>query len=261
MINTTFEIFKKTVEKVKPLATGDNIKNLGELTIQQFIESGDKLIKLNPNWSWCTGIHKNKYLPDNKQFLISRNVKCMENNNYLNIFNEEEKIIIEKKLNTKNSELNQFSESYETQHNNIDIDLDLDLESLIDLEQDDNCVIISDTKLTDERFYDIHIVYDMYFNTPRIYLFGYNENSDPLTYNRMLDDIQQEYVSNTLTLEKHPHIDLTCLSLHPCKHAKTMKNLINNIDKFQNNLYLVLFIKIISSLIPKLNYDIISIDF
>ena len=26
MINTTFEIFKKTVEKVKPLATGDNIK-------------------------------------------------------------------------------------------------------------------------------------------------------------------------------------------------------------------------------------------
>ena len=136
-----------------------------------------------------------------------------------------------------------------------------EISNLIDLEEDNNCVIISDTKLTDERFYDIHIIYDMYFNTPRIYLFGYNNNNDPLTYTRMLDDVQQEYVSNTLTLEKHPHIDLMCLSLHPCKHAITMKNLINNIENFQKDLYLVLFIKIISSLIPKLDYDMISIDF
>ena len=54
----------------------------------------------------------------------------------------------------------------------------MDLENLLELEEDDNCVIISDTKKTDERFYDIYIVYDMYFNTPRIYLFGYNHNGD-----------------------------------------------------------------------------------
>ena len=253
MINQTFELFKKTVEIVKPLARGDNIKKTGELTLEQFIESGDKLIKLNPNWFWSSGITKNKYLPDNKQFLIARNIKCYNNDNNLNIINDNEKIIIEKKNDENNYENNDI--------NLNDYNIDIDLENLIDLEEDNNCVIISDTKLTDERFYDIHIVYDMYFNTPRIYLFGYNNNNDPLTYNRMLDDVQQEYISNTLTLEKHPHIDLMCLSLHPCKHAITMKNLINNIDNFQKDLYLVLFIKIISSLIPKLDYDMISIDF
>ena len=253
MINQTFELFKKTVEIVKPLARGDNIKKTGELTLEQFIESGDKLIKLNPNWFWSSGITKNKYLPDNKQFLIARNIKCYNNDNNLNIINDNEKIIIEKKNDEKIYEKNDI--------NLNDYNIDIDLENLIDLEEDNNCVIISDTKLTDERFYDIHIIYDMYFNTPRIYLFGYNNNNDPLTYNRMLDDVQQEYISNTLTLEKHPHIDLMCLSLHPCKHAITMKNLINNIENFQKDLYLVLFIKIISSLIPKLDYDIISIDF
>ena len=45
MINTTFEIFKKSVELIKPLAKGDNMIKNGEITIEQFIESGDKLIK------------------------------------------------------------------------------------------------------------------------------------------------------------------------------------------------------------------------
>jgi len=253
MINTTFEIFKKTAEIVKPLATGDNIKKNGELTIDQFVQAGDKLNKLNPNWCWCSAITKNKYLPDNKQFLLLRNVNCHTNSNNLNIINDDEKIIIE---NNNLKELNCDNIVSED-----DCNIDMDLEHLLELEEDDNCLIISDTKQTDERFYDIYIVYDMYFNTPRVYLFGYNHNGHPLTYTRMLDDVQQEYVSNTLTLEKHPHIDLTCLSLHPCKHSITMKNLINNIDNFQNNLYLVLFIKIISSLIPKLNYDNILVDF
>tara|TARA_Y100000589_G_C26942253_1_gene542900 strand:- start:7 stop:777 length:771 start_codon:yes stop_codon:yes gene_type:complete len=256
MINTTFEIFKKTAEIVKPLATGDNIKKNGELTIEQFVDAGDKLNKLNPSWCWCSGTNRNKYLPYNKQFLLLRNVSCHTNNNNLNIINDNEKVIIENSSLNKN--LN--NEDIYTVDDN-DCNIDMDLEDLLELEQDDNCVIISDTKQNDERFYDIYIVYDMYFNTPRVYLFGTNNNGDPLTYTRMLDDVQQEYVSNTLTLEKHPHIDLSCLSLHPCKHAVTMKNLISNIDNFQNNLYLVLFIKIISSLIPKLNYDNILVDF
>ena len=44
MINQTFELFKKTVEIVKPLAKGDNIKKTGELTIEQFIN--DKSVVL-----------------------------------------------------------------------------------------------------------------------------------------------------------------------------------------------------------------------
>tara|TARA_B100001094_G_C18194140_1_gene809404 strand:- start:4229 stop:5005 length:777 start_codon:yes stop_codon:yes gene_type:complete len=258
MINTTFELFKKTVECVKPLAKGDNIKSTGELTIEQFIEAGDKLIKLNPKWIWSSGTEKNKYLPNNKQFLIMREVECINNNNSINIINEKEKIIIENKNNNYNTNNNKDEE--EVFDDNYDIDLDVDLENLIDY-NDDDCVIVSDTKTDDKRYYDIHIIYDMYFNTPRVYLFGYNYNGDPISYNRMLDDVQQEYVSNTLTLEKHPHISLSCLSLHPCKHSNTMKNLIKNIKNFKNNLYLVLFIKIISSLIPKLNYDIISVEF
>ena len=77
----------------------------------------------------------------------------------------------------------------------------------------------------------------------------------------MLDDVQQEYVSNTLTLEKTPTYRFKVVYHYILVNIITMKNLISNIDNFQNNLYLVLFIKIISSLIPKLNYDNILVDF
>ena len=245
MINTTFEIFKKSVELIKPLAKGDNMIKNGEVTIEQFVDSGDKLIKMNPKWYWCKGTKLNKYLPTYKQFLMIKEVKCHKNKD------------VEISLNKDSILVNQVK----TDNNDENI-IDDDLESLIELEDDDNCVMFeSDKNNEDEHYYDIYIVYDFYFNTPRIYLFGYNINSYPLSFHNMMKDMQEEYINNTLTLEKHPHLELMTLSLHPCKHASTMKNLISNLENFKKNLYLMLFLKIISSLIPKLEYDVINVDF
>lgn len=244
MINSTFEIFKKSVELIKPLAKGDNITKTGEITIEQFIESGDKLIKMNPKWYWCKGTKINKYLPNEKQFLMIKEVKCHKNKN------------IEISLNKDSILINKVkTEKYEKI-------IDDDLEILIDVEEDDNCIIFdNDIDNEEEHNYDIYIIYDFYFNTPKIYLFGYNINGFPLSFNNMMKDMQEEYINNTLTLEKHPHLELMTLSLHPCRHALTMKNLIGNLNNFKNNLYLILFLKIISSLIPKLEYDVINVDF
>ena len=38
--------------------------------------AGDQLVLVCPTWSWSTGKIKNKNLPDDKQFLITRNVPC-----------------------------------------------------------------------------------------------------------------------------------------------------------------------------------------
>ncbi|CAD8184998.1 unnamed protein product [Paramecium octaurelia] len=49
----------------------------GMLIPEEFINAGDRLISKRGNWKWCKAINdqnKNKYLPDDKQFLIQENI-------------------------------------------------------------------------------------------------------------------------------------------------------------------------------------------
>ena len=48
----------------------------GKLTTEEFVIAGDALIEKCPTWSWETGKNLNKSLPDDKQFLIIREVPC-----------------------------------------------------------------------------------------------------------------------------------------------------------------------------------------
>lgn len=56
------------------------------------------------------------------------------------------------------------------------------------------------------RSYDISITYDKYYQTPRVYLFGYNERRSPLTPQEVMEDIMQDYANKTVTIESHPHL-------------------------------------------------------
>lgn len=74
--------------------------------------------------------------------------------------------------------------------------------------------------------YDLDITYDKYYQTPRVWLFGYDESGQqPLTQEQVFEDISQDHANRTVTLETHPHKNLPYASIHPCRHAETMKKI------------------------------------
>lgn len=118
-----------------------------------------------------------------------------------------------------------------------------------------------DDDILKTRTYDLTITYDKYYQTPRVWLFGYDENNRPLTHNEIFEDIMQDYVNRTVSIESHPHIANagSCASIHPCRHAEVMKKFIDYLSgggkKARADQYLFLFLKFLQSVIPTIDYD------
>ena len=125
----------------------------------------------------------------------------------------------------------------------------------IELDDDDSNTLITNNPQIETRTYDIYITYDKYYQTPRIWLFGYNYDHMPLGFKEMMDDIESEYVNRTVTYENHPHIPLMLVSIHPCRHSQVMKKLMMGYKKMDLENYMTIFLKFISSIIPNINYD------
>lgn len=71
------------------------------------------------------------------------------------------------------------------------------------------------------RTYDLHITYDKYYQTPRLWLTGYDENKKPLTIEETYQDISKDYANKTVTMEAHPHLSVPHMaSVHPCRYLK-----------------------------------------
>lgn len=67
------------------------------------------------------------------------------------------------------------------------------------------------------RTYDLHITYDKFYQTPRLWIYGYNENKKPLSVEEIYQDVTQDYAKKTVTMESHPHIPGPPMaSIHPC---------------------------------------------
>lgn len=66
------------------------------------------------------------------------------------------------------------------------------------------------SNIVKSRRYDVSITYDNYYRTPRIWLFGYNENGTPLSSAHIFQDIMQDYAEKTVTIEAHPHLNMSC---------------------------------------------------
>ena len=109
------------------------------------------------------------------------------------------------------------------------------------------------------RTYDLNITYDKYYQTPRLWLVGYDENLRPLSIDDMYQDISQDHAKKTVTMESHPHIPAVMASVHPCRHAEVMKKIISTVEEGGRELhvhsYLIIFLKLVQSVIPTLEYD------
>lgn len=170
----------------------------------------------------------------------------------------------------QNSKVKEAPDEYEDFENYEDSSLTLDAES--NPVQDDDAVIHC-------RRYDVYICYDNYYRTPRVYLFGYDDTSShhPLSPDRIMEDIIQDYINKTVTIEPHPHYAASTptASIHPCQHANAMKRIIDEMisqsaqDPHSGNeklssegvahptvdQYLFIFLKFLQSVIPTIEYD------
>mmetsp|Transcript_2066 Transcript_2066/g.2760 ORF Transcript_2066/g.2760 Transcript_2066/m.2760 type:complete len:330 (-) Transcript_2066:66-1055(-) len=146
----------------------------------------------------------------------------------------------------------EYADMTEFEEDNILTETD---EAMMELNIDDK----DDDNIIKVRSYDVSISYDKYYQTPRVWLFGYDEDGNPLEAEQMFEDCMSDYVKRTVTLESHPHTSGIYASIHPCQHGAVMKNIVRNISKKGNvpsvENYLFIFLKFVSSIIPTINYD------
>ncbi|KAH9058792.1 putative E2-like enzyme [Lactarius vividus] len=89
----------------------------------------------------------------------------------------------------------------------------------------------TNANLLSVRTYDVMITYDKYYQTPRIWLLGYDENGTPLVPEQIFQDVTAEHAFKTVTIEAFPHsASLQAASVHPCKHASVMRKLIERMN-------------------------------
>ncbi|KAJ6476016.1 putative E2-like enzyme [Mycena vitilis] len=92
-------------------------------------------------------------------------------------------------------------------------------------------VEVANGNLLQVRTYDVMITYDKYYQTPRIWLIGYDENRTPLTPPQIFQDVSADHAFKTVTIEGFPHsASLQAASVHPCKHASVMKKVIERMN-------------------------------
>jgi ubiquitin-like-conjugating enzyme ATG3 len=126
-----------------------------------------------------------------------------------------------------------------------------------------------DNNIMKVRTYDLSITYDKYYQTPRVWMMGYEstDSSQPLTGEQMFEDVMSDYANRTVTIDPHPHVSSPHASIHPCQHGAVMKTIVRNLTKASGDggdeegnapsieMYLFIFLKFVSSIIPTINYD------
>lgn len=251
-------LFKNAVESVTPdPESKDRFYVDGTLSPEQFTYCGDILIQQFSSWYWDGGEPDKRwsFLPSNKQFLINRNVKSIK------VFDRQiykDHIVNETQVEdewtyTNHDNIKTINNTTNITNNNNTNDSD---EEYFEIEDDDDDCTLEENTDNLSRSYDIYITYDKYYRTPRVWLFGYNYDGMPLGYKEMVDDIESDYLNKTVTYDNHPHLSLQLISIHPCKHASVMKNLMKKHNKkIDLDEYFFVFLKFISSIIPNINYD------
>eukprot|EP01126_Amoeba_proteus_P028949 TRINITY_DN284_c0_g2_i3.p1 TRINITY_DN284_c0_g2~~TRINITY_DN284_c0_g2_i3.p1 ORF type:complete len:231 (+),score=44.26 TRINITY_DN284_c0_g2_i3:454-1146(+) len=139
----------------------------------------------------------------------------------------------------------------------VDIGDDEDIPDIEDFDEENNLVdedpaMARGNTFLSTRTYDISITYDKYYQTPKVWLFGYSETQRPLTAQEMFMDISADHAKKTVTVDKHPGLGIPFAYVHPCRHAQVMKKFIERTREGGKeprvDQYLLLFLKVWISL-------------
>ncbi|CAO3675732.1 unnamed protein product [Rhizopus stolonifer] len=295
--NTIYSNFQRARDYLAPVLKDSKFKETGCITPEEFIAAGDYLVYKCPTWSWEGGLDEKKrdYLPADKQFLVTRNVPCLRRAKQMEYTEEEEETQVaddndeEDWMYTHSNRvtrtMEEVAETIMTEEEEeeairkglgkLDLDKIPDLDDIPNIddipdmddqveEEEDPAVDYAknaNDKVLQVRTYDVFITYDKYYQTPRMWLFGYDEEKRPLTTTQVFEDVSQDYVKKTVTIEPHTHLSLNLASIHPCKHAEVMKKIIERMsekedaEKLRVDQYMILFLKFLSSVVPTIDYD------
>ena len=177
--------------------TSTRFMEKGQLTPEEFVGAGDKLVDKCPSWKWCgaadgkEGVHK--AMPKDKRFLVMSGARCERRAGDLTgdmggdveLEGDEEGWTCTHKdhVASKVEEMPSMDEDAavpakaepeELDEDDIpDMDMDMDAEVAVVDEDEDPAAVCTNTVVPARR-YDIHILYDNYTYTPRVYLNGYD---------------------------------------------------------------------------------------
>ncbi|PKU83918.1 autophagy-related protein 3 [Dendrobium catenatum] len=250
------------------------------------------------SWEAGEPSKRKSYLPADKQYLITRNVPCLrraasveeeyeaaggeflidndDNNGWLATHGRPKETNSAEEENLPSMETLEINKcrgikpisSYLGGEEEEDIPDMADFEDTENLVETDPATLQPSYFVTHEpeddnilrtRTYDVSITYDKYYQTPRVWLTGYDESRVPLKPELVLEDVSQDHAHKTVTIEDHPHLAGKHASVHPCRHGAVMKKIIDvlmsrgvepEVDK-----YLFLFLKFMASVIPTIEYD------
>jgi len=282
------QYFHAVRELVTPLSNSSSLKQTGRITPKEFVEAGDFLVYKCPTWQWSGGepSKRRSYLPADKQYLVTRNVpcaeRCTENQFKYPVHEDGEWTVYEEAFDKipvvdidevceKRVTLCESSSGDVMKGNNDDIvagrsenhdetkawpEDDDDYYNVDEMED-----VVSSENVVKTRRYDIYITWDKYYQTPRVWLYGYSESKTPLSKDEMFQDVSAEHAHKTVTYEYHPHENYQTLSIHPCKHASVMKKILwkrdsrRDAEPIRAEQYMCIFLKFIATVIPTIAYD------
>ncbi|CAD6190766.1 unnamed protein product [Caenorhabditis auriculariae] len=290
LVNNVKSVSLSVAEKFTPVLKESKFRETGVLTPEEFVTAGDNLVHHCPTWSWARASDPSRvrsFLPENKQYLITRNVPCHKRCRQMEYDQSQEKILTSMEVGAEEGfagdedggwvdthHYNQETGSSQAlelgQEMNEDDDGEeeaLDLDDLVESggleDPDPNRFVAASNKPTSEverpRTYDLHICYDKYYQVPRLYLVGYDENRRPLSVEQTYEDFSADHANKTITVESHTSLDCDMPTVHPCKHAEMMKRLLDQYAESGKELgvheYLLLFLKFVQAVIPTIEYD------
>lgn len=231
MLRSTFNSWR---EYLTPAYHTSTFKSTGEITPEEFVEAGDYLVYKFPTWQWSPAppSKKRDFLPDDKQFLVTKRVPSyVRASEYLGVgFDDEEEVDEDGWTKTRKPNVGTRDEKAKTkpeEEEEIEEIDDLIDENAEEDEEDEGEVTAGSASNPNKRSYDLYIHYSTAYRVPRMYLIGFDSNGSPLTPTEMFEDISEDYRDKTVTIEKAPFLDdTTSISIHPCRHAAFMKVLI-----------------------------------
>ncbi|KAI8365179.1 autophagocytosis associated protein [Radiomyces spectabilis] len=305
--NNIYSTFHSMREYLSPVLKNSRFKETGCLTPEEFVAAGDFLVYKCPTWAWERGLAEKRrdYLPADKQFLVTRNVPCFRRARQMEYTDDGDETQIADGIDSAEDDgwtythssrvaktmdeiahdiMDEEEEEEEARRRLQDISIQEDeipdMDDIPDIEDDgvieeeDPATVkpeaAANDKILQVRTYDVFITYDKYYQTPRMWLFGYDEQRRPLSSSRVFEDVNPDYVKKTVTIETHPHLSMSLASIHPCKHADVMKKIIERMGDgvsaglgkagqqetgIRVDQYLIIFLKFMSSVVPTIDYD------